>query len=435
MVDENDLEPGGRRPRDMSVADFNEFKRRAEKKTETSEIDKRPKSTREYEALIDAIENRLGISLSLNSFSGRMFIEGLGDQFDGILNETSVLQLQHRLIMACVRKPPSSNRLREMCERIAAERSFNPLKDKLVRLSHYGLTSCQHIASTYFGAEPTVLNNTMLTLWMTAAVRRVMQPGCKFDHMLVLQGGTGAGKSSACRILAMNDEWFSDYFPPPDDERKCIEAFRGKWIVEHAELAGLKTADQEKLKAMLSRQIDMARPAYGRDVIEAPRQCVFVGTTEEDEFLVDNTNRRFWPIKCGAIDLEGLRLDAEQLWAEIKVIEQSGISLEMPEELWPQEREIQRDARKISPFVEEIIRLIGNPEEGKFPSVNLREWFQMSAQAWVTCQFHYGKAMRDLGWKRKRVRLTKTQLEWFYVKNSDKCKQDRDLPDINKILD
>jgi predicted P-loop ATPase len=137
-------------------------------------------------------------------------------------------------------------------------------------------------------------------LWLVAAVRRIREPGCKFDEMLVLESPTqGLDKSSALAALAVKDDWFTDQLPLNADDKKVIETLAGRWIVEAAEL-----------KAFLSQRIDRARMSYGRLVTEVPRQCVIVGTTNDDAYLRDSTgNRRFWPVKIDRFDLAALRRD------------------------------------------------------------------------------------------------------------------------------
>ena len=135
---------------------------------------------------------------------------------------------------------------------------------------------------TYAGAEDSNYTRAVGALVLIAAVRRVRQPGCKFDEMLVLeQPQQGTDKSSALAVLAVNEDWFTDDLPLNVEAKRVIETLRGRWIVEAAELSGMRKADVEHLKAMLSRRVDRARMAYGRLPIEAPRQCIIVGTTNK----------------------------------------------------------------------------------------------------------------------------------------------------------
>ncbi len=151
--------------------------------------------------------------------------------------------------------------------------------------------------------------------FMVAAVARAMQPGCKVDSMLVLEGPQGAGKSTAVGILA-GEEWFSDSLPSVGT-KDASDHVRGKWFIEIAELSAMSKADIEASKAFISRREERYRRPYDRSETKYKRRCVFVGTTNQDTYLRDETgNRRFWPVRVGKVDLAALRLDRELLWAE-----------------------------------------------------------------------------------------------------------------------
>ena len=129
------------------------------------------------------------------------------------------------------------------------------------------------------------------------AVARVMQPGCKVDNMLVLEGLQGALKSKLLRTLAVHDDWFSDSLPHSLEAKDARAHLAGKWIVELSELSQFRGSSVETLKSFLSCQIDKFRPAYGRNEVSVPRQCIFVGSTNARTYLHDPTgNRRFWPM-------------------------------------------------------------------------------------------------------------------------------------------
>lgn len=148
--------------------------------------------------------------------------------------------------------------------------------------------------------------------WLISAVARAINAGCKADGVLILEGRQGAGKSTALRILA-GDEWFGDALPHMGT-KDASDYLRGKWIVELAELSNVNKAEVEIVKAFVSRTEERFRPAYGRSEITYPRHCVFAGTTNKSDYLRDETgNRRFWPVKCGEIDLEGLRENRDTL--------------------------------------------------------------------------------------------------------------------------
>jgi hypothetical protein len=150
--------------------------------------------------------------------------------------------------------------------------------------------------------------------WLVSAVARAISPGCKADSVLILEGSQGLGKSSALRILA-GDDWFGDALPPMAT-KDASDYIRGKWIIEMAELSNINKAEVEVVKAFVSRAEERFRPAYGRNEVTYPRACVFAGSTNKSDYLRDETgNRRFWPLRCGAIDLDGLGEARDKLWA------------------------------------------------------------------------------------------------------------------------
>lgn len=154
-------------------------------------------------------------------------------------------------------------------------------------------------------------------MWLIAMVRRVMQPGCKFDYMPVLEGAGGVGKSTLARALAGSD-FFSDTAFQIGQGKDGFEQLRGIWLYELAELSHMNRAEANAVKGFVSSQVDRYRGAYGRTVDAFPRQCVFVGTTNEKQYLQDRTgNRRFWPIPCpNALNVKFVEKWRDQLFAE-----------------------------------------------------------------------------------------------------------------------
>ena len=191
---------------------------------------------------------------------------------------------------------------------------YHPVRKYLESLVWDKVGRLDNWVTLYLGSEPSELVRIVGAKWLISAAARVYQPGCKADHMLIAEGPQGILKSSAFRALAT--PWFTDDIADLGSKDSAL-ATLGAWIIELPELDAMSRAELTRVKAFMSRQTDRFRPPYGRHIIESPRQCVFVGTVNHSEYLRDETGgRRFWPVSCGRIDLESLKRDRDQLWAE-----------------------------------------------------------------------------------------------------------------------
>lgn len=198
---------------------------------------------------------------------------------------------------------------------VAHEITVHPVRDHLNALAWDGVPRIETWTRRYLGAEDTAFNHSVGALWLVSAVARIFRPGVKADHMLVLEGPQGARKSTALKILA-GEDWFTDELPDLGSKDAAMH-MQGVWIIEIAELDAIGKAEVSRIKAFLTRTTDRFRPPYGRYTIEVPRSCVFAGTVNPDTYLRDETgNRRFWPVRCGTIDIDALARDRDQLWAE-----------------------------------------------------------------------------------------------------------------------
>jgi len=210
----------------------------------------------------------------------------------------------------------STERVRELMILIARQHPYHPIRDYLTGLTWDGKPRIDRMLVDYAGAEDVPLNRALARRWLLGCIARVMRPGCQMDTTLILVGKQGAGKSSFFRAMVPNPRWFSDTAMDLTS-KDAYQQLYGVWIYEVAELSALRVRDAETIKAFLTARVDRYRPAYARNMIRIERQVVFVGTTNEAEFLDDPTGaRRFWPVEVGTIDLAALEADRDQLWAE-----------------------------------------------------------------------------------------------------------------------
>lgn len=218
--------------------------------------------------------------------------------------------------------------IREAIDLVAHQRRFHPVRDYLNSLEWDGKSRVETLLIDYLGAQDNRYTRQVARKVLCAAVARIMEPGIKFDHVLILEGMQGKRKSSFVSALAKG--WFTDDRITFDDPRKAVEMLKAKWIVEIPELQSFSKHEVESIKSFFSRQTDRAREAYARRVDDYPRQCIFFGTTNDEHYLRDETgNRRFWPIKVNKklIDVEALKADVDQIWAEAYQLYKAGEKL------------------------------------------------------------------------------------------------------------
>lgn len=233
---------------------------------------------------------------------------------------------------------PAKDKIVDALILIAERRAYHPVLDYLAALQWDGIPRLDGWLVEYAGAADTALNRAFGRKSLCAAVRRVKKPGCKFDHVPVLQGTQDLGKSSLIRALCPNPAWFTDQAKVGADAKETIERTSGAWLVELAELDGAGRREANAVKSFITTVTDKARPAYARYAVERARQFVLFGTTNETAFLNDMTgNRRWWPVAVTRCDVAGLIGNRDQLWAE-------AMQAEPNEALWLDNEALKTDA-------------------------------------------------------------------------------------------
>jgi predicted P-loop ATPase len=275
--------------------------------------------------------------------------------------------LQHQKIMISVEVAGQA------IEMVAHDEVINPPREYLHKLKWDGSRRLDSLMSLYFGAEPSEYAAAVGARWMRSAVARIERPGCKADCALIVEGEQGIRKSTAFKVLA--DPWYTDDISELGSKDAAMQIARGAWVIEAAELDGMNKVEHNRLKASMSRGTDRYRPPYGRHVIDAPRQCVFVGTVNHSDYLRDPTGgRRFWPVKCTRVRVEELARDRDQLWAEALASYRAGEAwwLDTPELNQLAEQE-QAERYEGDPWDALILAFLAERVKGGFESVSTAE--------------------------------------------------------------
>lgn len=302
---------------------------------------------------------------------------------------------------------------------VAHDHSFHPVREYLEKLEWDRVPRLESWLTDVLGVHANEYSAKVGKRWPISAVARVMRPGCKADSVMILEGGQGEGKSTAMGILG--GEWFMDT-PFALGDKDSFQAIRGKWIVELGELDSFNKAESTKAKQFFSASTDTYRESYGRRTNDVPRQCVFVGTTNQEEYLKDATgNRRYWPVFCNKVDLETLREIRDQLWAEaVFCFEAGDIWWVTKDESW-MFAEAQDERFVVDEWEGPILTWLEESQIGETATGNdiLTQALKLDVGHWGKPeQMRVGAIMHRLGWRKKRMpALAKSGIrQWAYQK-------------------
>jgi len=262
----------------------------------------------------------------------------------------------------------AKERIIDACQFVCRQNERNPVTEWLDSLTWDGEHRMGQLVIDTLGAEDNAYNREVERIFMLGAVTRAYEPGSKFDYMPVLVGPQGIGKSRYVALLAHVPAWYNDNFNTIDGDA-AVEKLRGLWIAEMAELLATKKAREiEAIKAFITSTKDVIRPKYARETVQRLRVCVFIGTTNNHDFLTDATgNRRFLPVECNAEACNGWMFTAdaeshvEQMWAEaVHVYKTEHPTLVLSAELQDEARRLQEAHTEEHPVVTIAAKVISD---------------------------------------------------------------------------
>ncbi|OCG39036.1 replication protein [Gilliamella sp. Fer2-1] len=324
-------------------------------------------------------------------------------------------------------KPIGRELIRDVVLLVADENPFDSATEWLSRLKWDGVPRIKTFLSDYFNAEPSEYTEAVSLYVWTALAGRVLQPGIKADMVPIFVGDQGCGKSTGVAAISPSPDYFCEVsFAEKDDD--LARKMRGRLVGEIGELRGLHTKELESIKAFITRTHENWIPKYREFATQFPRRLVFIGTTNQDEFLSDDTgNRRFLPVKVGTANVEGIKAHRDQLWAEAtQMFADSGIQFTAAEQLATSEHEqyMIKDA-----WQETVSRWLNEPDitTGEKP-IDKKYLTSSEVLRWAIGldpknigrreELRISKTLQGLGYKKKVIR-DKEKLFKAFVKEEE----------------
>jgi len=343
------------------------------------------------------------------------------------------LAQQHGLVIK------SDGAIEKAVAQAARESKYNPVTAYLRGLKWDGKQRLHTWLTSAMGVEPSKYSALIGTLFIMSLVARAFRPGCQMDYAPVFEGGQGAGKSSAMRVLG--GEWYSET-PFKIGDKDSYLAIQGVWLYEIAELDSFNRSETTAVKAFITNMIDRFRAPYGRRMLNVERRTCFCATTNQDEYFKDTTgNRRFWPIRCGHIDLALLALLRDQLFAEAVDMVDAGSKWYPTREEQRELIEPQQEMRELEDvWTPRLYRFVEGISESE-DRVPLQRLDEVTAETLLTRALHIeigkisaakGDTMRiascmgRMGWKKRR--RTGGAREWYYARPADVVEDGDALP-------
>tara|TARA_R100000734_G_scaffold16714_2_gene12841 strand:+ start:449 stop:1714 length:1266 start_codon:yes stop_codon:yes gene_type:complete len=367
-------------------------------------------------------DSRIADSIAYNVFADRLLYEGQ-EISDEILTELRFWLADEYNMRNKYGNLVDAGTLETVLHWYGRQKKIDPLADYLNGLEWDGEKRLHFLFSRYFGANNTELVEQIGIKWAVSCVARGLVGGAKVDTVLVLVGKQGVKKSSALRTLAGPDLFSDSHLDIRSKEAYQLIHSSGVWIWELAELQAIKTRDAENVKMFLSSQRDRYRPSYGRLPVTKDRRVIFTATTNEVSFLSDDENRRFWPIQVGShINIDQLKIDRDQLWAEAVALYKNGSNWWLDDKYNDDLKEYQSSFHIEDPWelackkgledpqdegvtIEEILNILELPQHQRHKGTVMR----------------LAKILQRMGCSKKQTRIPRNGVTGrYYVWNKDK---------------
>lgn len=391
--------------------------------------------------LILANDPRLKDRFQHDLFSGRTYVvDGVPwnqDQKRRDMMDTDIAGL--RVFLETEYGITGKDKIQDAFDTFVQMKAEHVVRDYLNGLEWDGIPRLDNTFIDYLGAENTDYTKRVTRKLFCAGVARIFSPGIKYDYLVVLIGSQGIGKSTFVNIMGI--DWYSDSLKIIDmRDKTAAEKLQGVWIHELSEMDGFNKTDTTVVKSFLSTTTDMYRPSYGRYTVRRPRQCIFVGTSNQKNFLTDDSgNRRFWPIDCGIIPpvksvFKELQPDIGQIWAEAVMRWRLGESLYPDAEMQKAAESQQAEHKQDDPREGVILEFLKKPipvnwysldsesrrfyDEKTYTGETMERTQICAAEIWVEC-FHgrlgdmtqretraLNSTLRNIpGWKPESIRF------------------------------
>ncbi len=365
-------------------------------------------ATVENVALACRRPDECGVHLGYDSFQGAIMLADAPGEWRSF-RDVDYTQLRIMLERQGF-KPVGRELVRDVVEKVADENQFDSALTWLDALTWDGVPRVESFMLTYFGADDTPYARAVgLYLW-TAMAGRIVEPGIQADMAPILVGAQGLGKSSGVAAMVPSPEFFAEVsFNDKDDDQ--ARRLRGKLVAEISELRGLGTRDEDAIKAFITRTHEQWVPKYREFAASYARRVVFVGTTNRDEFLADDTgNRRWLPVRVGRVDVAALQRDRLQLWAEARdLFALEGVAFHDAERL---AKDVHGDHMVSDPWEDDIAKWLDTPDDfdsGSTP--RMREYLRINDIAAGALRLE----VRQFG-KREEMRISKCLQKFGYEK-------------------